>query len=131
MPDSPLILMVAGEASGDQAAAPVVSALRREYPHARILAVGGPRMREAGAEILFAASELSVMGFAEVLRHLPRLLKRRRQVKSMLRREHPDLFLPVDAPGFNLPVWPRVGAYQPFTTSRPRSGPGVRAASRP
>jgi len=61
-------------------------------------------MREAGAEILFAASELSVMGFAEVLRHLPRLLKRRRQVKSMLRREHPDLFLPVDAPGFNLPL---------------------------
>ncbi len=104
MPDSPFILMVAGEASGDQAAAPVVAALRREYPSARILAVGGPRMKAAGAEILFDASELSVMGFAEVLRHLPRLLKRRRQVKSLLRRERPDLFLPVDAPGFNLPL---------------------------
>ena len=104
MPESPFILMVAGEASGDQAAAPVVAALRREYPAGRILAVGGPRMQEAGAEILFDASELSVMGFAEVLRHLPPLLKRRRHVKSVLRREHPDLFLPVDAPGFNLPL---------------------------
>ena len=104
MPDSPFILMVAGEASGDQAAAPVVAALLREYPGARILAVGGPRMREAGAEILFDFSELAVMGFAEVLRHLPRLLRRRREVKALLRSGKPDLFIPVDAPGFNLPL---------------------------
>lgn len=96
--------MVAGEASGDQAAAPVVAALLREYPGARILAVGGPRMREAGAEILFDFSELAVMGFAEVLRHLPRLLRRRREVKALLRSGKPDLFIPVDAPGFNLPL---------------------------
>ncbi len=104
MPDSPFILMVAGEASGDQAAAPVVTALRRVYPRARILAVGGPRMREAGAEILFDYSELAVMGFAEVLKHLPRLLRRRREVKALLRSGEPDLFIPVDAPGFNLPL---------------------------
>ena len=104
MPDSPFILMVAGEASGDQAAAPVVAALLREYPGARILAVGGPRMRQAGAEILFDFSELAVMGFAEVLRHLPRLLRRRREVKALLRSGKPDLFIPVDAPGFNLPL---------------------------
>jgi lipid-A-disaccharide synthase len=94
--------MVAGETSGDQAAAPAVAALRRFFPRGRILAVGGPRMREAGAEILFPASELSVMGFGEVLRHLPRLWKRRNQVRRLIRSGRPDLFIPVDAPGFNL-----------------------------
>lgn len=104
MAEAPFIFMVAGEESGDQAAAQVVSALKDRWPEARILAVGGARMREAGAEILFDSSELAVMGFAEVVAHLPRLLRRRRQARRFLKKQAPDLFIPVDAPGFNIPL---------------------------
>jgi lipid-A-disaccharide synthase len=44
------------------------------------------------------------MGFGEVLGHLPSLLRRRREMKRLLLRRRVDLFLPVDAPGFNLPL---------------------------
>jgi len=104
MPDSPRILMVTGEASGEQAALPVLEALRRQWPDCRVKAVGGERLREAGAEILFDKEELSVMGFGEVLGRLPLLLRRRRELRELLRSGEIDLFLPVDAPGFNLPL---------------------------
>ncbi len=44
------------------------------------------------------------MGLAEVLRHLPRLLKLRRQFIERLRAERPDVFIGIDSPDFNLPV---------------------------
>ena len=42
--------------------------------------IGGDAMRAAGLDAWFDASELAVMGLAEVLRHLPRLLRLRRDV---------------------------------------------------
>ena len=59
-------------------------------------------MRAAGCESLADVSELSVMGLAEVLRHLPRLLRLRARLRVEIGRWQPDLYVGVDAPDFNL-----------------------------
>ena len=102
MPEGPRILLITGEPSGEQAAIPLVEALRREIPGCSVMAVGSTGLRKAGAEILFDNRELAVMGFGEVLGRLPALLRRRASLKRLLRSGKVDLFIPVDAPGFNL-----------------------------
>jgi lipid-A-disaccharide synthase len=70
----------------------------------RIRAVGGPELREAGAEILQPIDELGAMGFVEVLRHIPRLRRLEARLERLLDEERPDVVVPIDYPGFNLRI---------------------------
>jgi len=98
----PVIALVAGEASGDQLGGALIRELRAALPGARFVGIGGERMRAEGLEAWWGVEELSVMGLAEVLSHLPRLLRLRRQLKKRLLALRPDVFIGVDAPDFNL-----------------------------
>ena len=73
--------IVAGEASGDNLAAGLIKAIRERLPDAQFEGVAGPRMQEVGCSELFPMKELAVMGLVEVIRHLPRLLSIRRQLR--------------------------------------------------
>jgi lipid-A-disaccharide synthase len=99
---SPVFALVAGEDSGDQLGADLIAALHARFPDARFVGVGGPRMRAAGFDAWHDVSELSVMGVAEVLRHLPRLLRLRASLAKRLLALKPDVFIGIDAPDFNL-----------------------------
>jgi lipid-A-disaccharide synthase len=99
---APRILISAGEPSGDLHGAGVVAALKDRWPHARIYGLGGPRMQEQGAELLAGLDQLAVLGFAEVVRHLPFFLGLLRRVRRELVQNPPDLVLPIDYPGFNM-----------------------------
>ncbi len=96
------IALVAGEASGDLLGAGLVHELRRRFPDAEFAGVGGPQLRAAGLQAWHDCSELAVMGLAEVLRHLPRLLRLRRSLHARLLAWRPDVFIGIDAPDFNL-----------------------------
>ena len=67
---APDLLVVAGEHSGDEHAARMVSGLLRMRPGLRVAALGGPRLAAAGAELLYDRTAVSVVGFAEVLWNL-------------------------------------------------------------
>ncbi len=97
-------VLVAGEASGDALGAGLIEALRQRYPQAQFFGVGGDLMLQAGLVQWFASDELAVMGLFEVLRHLPRLLRRRAQVLRQTLDLKASAFIGIDAPDFNLPI---------------------------
>lgn len=100
---SPLrIGIVAAELSGDLLGAGLIQALQTRFPQAQFEGIGGPRMIAAGCRSMFPMERLSVMGLVEVLRHLPELLRIRRQLVRHFCANPPDLFVGVDAPDFNL-----------------------------
>lgn len=98
------IALVAGEASGDQLGAGLIAELKARFPQAEFAGIGGPAMRAAGLEAWHDSQELAVMGLAEVLSHLPRLLRLRSGLRKRLLAWRPDVFVGIDAPDFNLGV---------------------------
>jgi len=98
------VFLVAGEASGDLHAANLVRAIRRIEPSVEASGVGGERLREAGLDCVARSEELSVMGLAEVVRDLPRLLRLARRVRFAALGRRPDVAVLVDSPDFNLPL---------------------------
>lgn len=109
----PLIYLVAGEPSGDRLGAGLMHALAGEAPGIRFAGLGGPAMRAAGLEPLFDTRELAVMGIAEVLPHLPRLLARIRETAADCLARRPAAIVTIDSPSFALRVSARVRARDP------------------
>ena len=98
------IAILAGEHSGDQLGGSLCAALAGLLPGAQFEGVGGETMAKAGCRLLAHVDELSVMGLAEVVAHLPRLLYLRRRLLRHWLAHPPDCFIGIDAPDFNLPI---------------------------
>ncbi len=94
--------IVAAEASGDALGGALIEAVRRRVPDARFEGVCGPRMQRAGCERWHGIESLSVMGLTEVLAHLPRLWRLRRELAGRWIARPPSVFVGIDAPDFNL-----------------------------
>jgi lipid-A-disaccharide synthase len=103
-----LIAILAGEDSGDQLGADLIIALRRHYPEARFVGIGGARMQREGFESWYDIRELSLFGFSEVISHLPRLLRLRKALVARLLQTRPAVVIGIDAPDFNLGVEQRL-----------------------
>jgi lipid-A-disaccharide synthase len=98
----PEVLIVATEASADLHAARALEELRALRPGIRAFGMGGPRLREAGLEALHRAEELSVMGIAEVIPAIPRILRILGNLSRASAERRPVAALLVDSPDFNL-----------------------------
>lgn len=94
--------MVAGEPSGDLLAARVIRGIAAGAEPGRCQGIGGPAMLEQGFEMWHPMSALSVFGYADALKSLPRLIHTYLDVKRRWQRKAPDVFVGVDAPDFNL-----------------------------
>ena len=96
-------MLIAGEASGDLHASRLIGALRKAGAEAQFRFFGGDLMAaKAGREPDLHYDRLNVMGFSEVLRHLPSIFRNLRMAKDLLLRWQPDVLILVDFPGFNL-----------------------------
>jgi lipid-A-disaccharide synthase len=110
-----VILMVAGEPSGDAHGAELIHSIKERNPKVRIIGVGGPRMASAGQEQLLDLSAHAVLGLAEVLKQYFKFRRFRDQVLDLARRERPDAVVLIDCSGFNLRLTPALRRDLPGT----------------
>jgi len=101
-----VILMVAGEPSGDAHGAELIHSIKERNPEVRIIGVGGPKMASAGQEQLFDLSEHAVLGLWEVLKKYSKFRGFRSRILDLARRERPDAVVLIDFSGFNLRLSP-------------------------
>ena len=98
---APLILISAGEASGDQHAASLSVELKKLMPEVKAIGMGGVRMREAGVEICYDPTSIAVIGVVEVIKHCGEICRAFNLMKSIVVQEKPDLLICVDYKEFN------------------------------
>lgn len=96
------IMFSAGEASGDTHAASVAAALKELYPDAKMIGMGGSKMKAAGVEIVYDIDNLGYIGIVEIVKALPKFFELRTFLKNIMIKERPDVFVCVDYPGFNM-----------------------------
>jgi len=99
----PKILLSAGEASSDMYAAQL-ACLLREHSGAEIFGMGGPRMAEAGVELIADYHEVAVVGITEVLHKIPSVVRVQNLLAREAKRRAASLAILVDSPGTHLGV---------------------------
>ncbi|MFO7788137.1 MAG: lipid-A-disaccharide synthase [Halospina sp.] len=98
----PVIVLVAGEVSGDLLGADLILSLKRHFPHARFVGIGGERMMAAGLQSIVPMERLSVMGLVEVLGRIRELFDVRARVREYCLTNRPASFIGIDSPDFTL-----------------------------
>ena len=107
MGDPLRLFIVAGEASGDRLGADLIAQLEARVP-LELTGVGGAEMAGQGLRSLFPITDLSVMGWSDVLRRLPLLLWRLRQTARAIVSTRPDVVVLIDSQVFSKAVATRV-----------------------
>jgi lipid-A-disaccharide synthase len=97
-----LVLLVAGEASGDMYGADLVTALRALVPGLEVRGIGGARLRAAGMETLVDTAAVATMGLFEAWERLGAVVRAYRTMRRLVRGERPDLLILIDFAEFNL-----------------------------
>ncbi len=99
-----IILMIAGEDSGDLHGSALIEKLKMIDPEIEIVGIGGERMKAAGMTLYYHTKEMAFLGFAEVLKHIPFI----RSVQKLLLQKVSELNIKevvlIDYPGFNLSI---------------------------
>ena len=105
------VAILAGEPSGDLIASQLMSHINAHNKNVKFVGVGGPLMKKQGLSSFFDYSHLSVRGYFEVIKHIPKLLFLRHSVIKYLKKEKPSIFIGVDAPDFNLNIEKKLKEY--------------------
>ncbi len=98
------IAIVAGEKSGDELGGPLIDSLKKQFPDAEFIGLGGDSMKSKGLTSFFDIKEIAVMGIVEPLLRLRKILNLRKNFKKFLLNQKPDLYIGIDSPDFNLPI---------------------------
>ena len=94
--------IIAGEASGDLHGSNLIKEIKRLDAGADIRCWGGDKMAATGATLVKHYKDLAFMGFAEVIKNLPAILRNFKFCKEDIRNFNPDGVILIDYPGFNL-----------------------------
>jgi lipid-A-disaccharide synthase len=109
MTGDPLIFVIAGEPSGDLLGGRLMAALMEETAgRVRFAGIGGESMADQGLRSLFPMAELSLMGLAEIVPHIPRLLRRIRETARAVDEARPAAVVTIDSPDFTRRVARRI-----------------------
>ena len=96
------IFIVAGEESGDLHGSKLVHAINKHTTNIQFTGHGGDRMANENVQIIEHINDLAIIGFVEVIKHLPYMFKVMGSTVNWLRENNPDRLILIDYPGFNL-----------------------------
>lgn len=96
------VCFLVGEPSGDLHTHYVIQELQKIVPNVLCWGMAGEKMASAGCEVIVDSNEMAVMGFAEVIKHLPTIRRNSVRLKNTVLERNPDVIVYVDYPGFNL-----------------------------
>ena len=94
--------IIAGEASGDLHGSNLIKEIKNLDTAADVRAWGGDKMQALGITLVKHHKDLAFMGFAEVIKNLPTIIKNLNFCKQDILNYHPDALILIDYPGFNL-----------------------------
>lgn len=97
-------MIIAGEASGDLLGAGLIKAIKEQQLDVQFCGVAGAEMQAQGMKSLFDMQELSIMGIAEVLPHIPHMIKRIHETVAYAKEQKIDALVTIDSPDFCLRV---------------------------
>jgi lipid-A-disaccharide synthase len=98
------IALIAGEDSGDLLGSHLIEGIKAINPIIEFVGVGGDKMESKGMQLIESNQAFAIMGFSEVLKSLPKLLKLRKKIVTSIIEQKPDLFIGIDAPDLNFPI---------------------------
>ena len=97
--------LIAGEASGDLHAAHLIASLKQLDSSAEFRFLGGDLMAaQAGVEPIIHYRDMAYMGFADVVKHLGKILGFLGTARRAIDEWQPSALILVDYPSFNLKV---------------------------
>ncbi len=94
-------MLIAGEASGDQLAAELVTSLRAKMPEAKFFGAGGAKMAGAGVEVAVDLTKHAITGVSDVLKKIFQIWRIKRQLLALAIERQPDVIIGVDYGEFN------------------------------
>lgn len=94
--------LIAGEKSGDQIGAPLITSLKETIPNSHFLGVGGPLMEKAGLVSLIPIKNLQILGFSSLHKKLFSLIKSFFLLRKLILKINPHVVIFIDFPDFNM-----------------------------
>jgi lipid-A-disaccharide synthase len=94
------IFIIAGEPSGDVLGGKLMAEIKQQSNIVEFIGVGGTKMQEQGLDSIFSIDDLSLMGFVEIVPHIPKLLKRINQTVEAIINSGADMVITIDSPDF-------------------------------
>ncbi len=106
--------LIAGEASGDLHGANLMKEILSLDPKAEFRYWGGDAMQEVSDNIVTHYKDVAFMGFLEVVKHLPLILRKIKECKNDIENFNPDRLVLIDYPGFNMRIaeWAKPKGYE-------------------
>lgn len=101
---NPTLFFIAGDPSGDQNTALIIRRVCKELPNALCCGIGGPEMQAEGFKPFLPFEKFNVMGYLEVITHIPFFLKAKNLIVNKMKTLKPSAVICVDYSGFNMPV---------------------------
>lgn len=96
------LLIIAGEHSGDELAAHMVKHLLEKHSQLKVAALGGEKLKQSGAKLVFNMVDHSVMGLVDVIKNYSFLKRLFNNTLDWIEKHQPKHICFVDYPGFNL-----------------------------
>ena len=96
------LLIIAGEASGDEHASILIEELLKENPSVNVSALGGKCLQAKGAHLIYPLVDHAVVGLFEVLKNYFLFKNIFLKTLKWIQLYKPHTILLVDYPGFNL-----------------------------